>query len=243
MTPSTEDYEAWHAERLRGAPDARTEPIDEWFEYNAWHQFAEHHAGNVRGLRVLEIGCGMGEFSYKLAKQGATVVAADFFETAVGAARTALAKFPNAQVIRADIQDIPEPDNSFDMVISLETLEHVNDPKRAIGELVRVTRAGGRLIITGPNYLSLMGLSRILLRLVGRRYHEVNQPINKPVMLPLQLHRLREFGCHIDVTQADTHLFVLPGFDTFRLGFLERLRTLDRFGYQTGIVATKLPLN
>lgn len=235
----SKDYEAWHAGRLDANPGRLDEPIDEWFHYSAWHEFAEREAGDVRGQRVLEIGCGMGEFSYKLAKKDATVVACDFFETAVAAASTVLSPFPNAQAMRADIQDIPQPDGSFDLVVSLETLEHVRDPHRAIRELVRVTKPGGKLIITGPNYLSLMGLSRILFRLIGRPYKELDQPINKAVMLPVQLRRLRAAGCRIDLVESEEHLFVLPGFDTFRLRLLERLRVLDRFAYQTGIVATK----
>lgn len=52
--------------------------------------------------------------------------------------------------IRSSIDDIPEPDGSFDAVMCVEVLEHVPDPVRALRELARLLRPGGPLILTAP---------------------------------------------------------------------------------------------
>ena len=86
-----------------------------------------------------------------------------------------------------DIQAIAHADASFDTVVSCETIEHVPDPVKAVSELARVLRPGGRLFLTTPNYLGSLGLYRAYLRLRGRRFTEVGQPINQLTLLPRTL--------------------------------------------------------
>src|SRR2546430_1978790 len=52
-----------------------------------------------------------------------------------------------------DIQALSLADESFDVVVSCETLEHVPNPQRAIKELARVLRPDGRMFLTTPNYM------------------------------------------------------------------------------------------
>jgi SAM-dependent methyltransferase len=52
----------------------------------------------------------------------------------------------------ADAQALPFGDKSFDLVISCECLEHVPSPSKALAEMFRVLKAGGRLILTTENY-------------------------------------------------------------------------------------------
>jgi SAM-dependent methyltransferase len=223
-------YTHWHEGRVGDGVDV--------LPGTPWQVDALRHLGDVDGKDVLEIGCGLGEFAQELARRGARVVACDLIPFAVDETERRLAGFPTAQAKVADIQRLSFRDASFDLVVSLETLEHVDDPGRALRELVRVTRPGGRLIITGPNYLSLMGLSRILLRLVGRRFTELGQPINKVTLLARHLRQLRRAGCVVEQAYAHDHLFIVPGRPTMQLRFLDRL-PLDRFAYQFCIVARR----
>lgn len=221
-------YDDWHA--------AKSEQDERPTATAPWHLMAEPHLGNVSGLRVLEIGCGRGAFSELLAQRGALVVAADFSPVGVNETADRLRPYANATARVADIQQIPYPPDSFDLVVSLETLEHVPDPDLGLRELVRVCKPGGRLIVTGPNYLNLVGLLRIYLRLRGRPYTECGQPINKPLVFPVRVWKLRRHGCRVLHTQGQQHLLPLR-----RMPRLERVRSARWFAYDTLTVATKKP--
>lgn len=224
---SRERYDVWHS--------AQAETEDEPTPTAPWHEMAKRHLGDVRGLRVLEIGCGRGAFARWLAEQGADVVAADFSPAAVEiAARLVPA---GVETLAADVQQLPFPDESFDLVVSLETLEHVPDPSAGLAELVRVTRRGGRLVVTTPNYLSLIGLYRIYLRLTGRRYSEGGQPINQPLILIDRVRRLRRLGCRVDAVDGCVHSLPVPGYRTVELRFLERPHALTKWFARHGLTA------
>ena len=57
--------------------------------------------------------------------------------------------FSNVDIV-SDITAIPEPDGSFDAVLCTEVLEHLTDPVQALGELTRLLRSGGTILITAP---------------------------------------------------------------------------------------------
>jgi SAM-dependent methyltransferase len=233
MHDATTAYDRWHDARETGEWDAAPRA--------PWHLLTIAHLPDVRGQRVLEIGCGRGEFARHLAQQGAELVAADFSPAAVAHTRKRLEGF-DATAIVADIQDIPFPNTSFDIVISQETLEHVPDPMRGLAELVRVTRFGGRVLVTTPNYLSLIGLWRLVSTAVGRPYTEVGQPLNQPLLTFRRVQELRRLGCRVDAVAGTHQLLVIPGFKTMRLAFLERpQRIMKWFCFHGLTVATRLP--
>lgn len=62
---------------------------------------------------------------------------------------------PNAlgKSVRADARVMPFPDECFDNVLGLAFLHHIKDYSRAVGEMVRVTRVGGRILLVEPNLL------------------------------------------------------------------------------------------
>jgi 2-polyprenyl-3-methyl-5-hydroxy-6-metoxy-1,4-benzoquinol methylase len=208
MSDAADAYDAWHDARESGNWD--DPPMA------PWHLLTIAHLPEVRGKRVLEIGCGRGVFARYLAERGAEVVAADFSPAAVEHARRRLEGL-HATALVADIQDVPFPDGDFDVVVSQETLEHVPDPMLGLAELVRVTRPGGKLIVTTPNYLSLMGVWRLACKIVGKPYSEVGQPINQPLMLFHRVRALRRLGCRVDAVAGTHQLLVIPGFATVRL--------------------------
>lgn len=153
--------------------------------------------------RVLEIGCGRGGFACWLATQVHTpkeVVACDFSTTAVqmGQRYSKENNINNITWKEADIMNIPFPDNSFDTVISCETIEHVHDPAKAVKELARVLRPGGRLFLTTPNYFNFFGIYRGYRAIIGRPFQEAGQPINKFVMLPVTLRWLKRTGIKVE---------------------------------------------
>jgi SAM-dependent methyltransferase len=96
----------------------------------------------ARPRRVLEVGCGWGELAELLAREtGAGVVATDLSPRMVELARE---RGVHAQV--ADVQALPFADGSFDVAVAAWMLYHVPDLDRAVSELARVLRPGGRLV-------------------------------------------------------------------------------------------------
>jgi SAM-dependent methyltransferase len=223
-------YEAWHEERDRAS--------EEHLPTAPWHLSTLRHLPDLRGKRVLEIGCGRGVFAKVLAERGADLVAADFSETAVSYAETRLQGW-DAETLVADIQAIPFPDQSFDVVVSQETVEHVRDPRRALAELVRVMRPGGLLIVTGPNYLNLIGLYRIAMRAFGRRFTEIGQPINQPLLLPAQVRRLRRLGCRIEAVEGQGVPIPVPRYRT--VYFPARPQRIMRWLALNTLIAARRP--
>ena len=96
----------------------------------------------ARPRRVLEVGCGMGEFAERVAREtDAEVIATDLSPRMVELTRR---RGLGARV--ADVQDLPFADGEFDCAVANWMLYHVPAVDRAIGELHRVLRSGGTLV-------------------------------------------------------------------------------------------------
>jgi len=101
----------------------------------------------LAGMRTLDAGCGYGAFSEAAIKRGAAVVSLDIGERLVA---LAVARAGSRGLV-ADVCQLAVRDQSFDVVICSEMLEHTDAPERAIKELARVLRADGLLVLTTPN--------------------------------------------------------------------------------------------
>ena len=101
----------------------------------------------LAGRRTLDAGCGYGLFSAAAAGRGALVVSLDIGERLVARAR---ARARSGGVV-ADACQLAIRDESFDIVIASEMIEHTPTPTRAIDELARAVKLGGLLVITTPN--------------------------------------------------------------------------------------------
>lgn len=94
------------------------------------------------GVRVLDIGCGAGFLSNRLATRGWNVVGLDASEGSLAVA----ARRDNTRSVRYELGDaceLPFGDESFDVACAMDFLEHVEDPARVIAEAARVLRPGG----------------------------------------------------------------------------------------------------
>ena len=104
----------------------------------------EREAGAVRGLAA-DLGCGFGP--YRSYFRQATYIGLDF-----PAASPAEA---GAAEVYGDLLALPFRDASLDAVLCTQVLEHVPDPGRAMGEIARVLKPGGRLLLSGPFFYPL----------------------------------------------------------------------------------------
>jgi malonyl-CoA O-methyltransferase len=104
--------------------------------------------GEVRGLAILDVGCGTGRHSVRLANAGALVTGVDF---SPGMLEKARAK-PGAETVRFILQDVsgklPFEPRAFDRVISCLVVDHVSDLKTFFAELSRVCRDDGFIVVS-----------------------------------------------------------------------------------------------
>lgn len=102
----------------------------------------------VEGKEVLEVGCGMGSHAALLARHGARLTAVDLTERAVDVTRHRFALFGlEGKIERADAEQLPFPDNSFDVVWSWGVIHHSSRFESCLGQIARVLRPGGRLFL------------------------------------------------------------------------------------------------
>ena len=102
--------------------------------------------------RVLECACGTGLITAAVAGQCSKLVATDYSEGMLKQTRKKCGSYPNVEIRTADILKLPFPDGSFDAVIAANVIHLLNDPYKALSELDRVCRPGGKLII--PTYVN-----------------------------------------------------------------------------------------
>ena len=116
-------------------------------------------AGDLRGARVLDAGCGRAELVVQSARRGADARGIDYAQAAVDIASHAIEDAGlagRARVERGDLMALEFDDASFDVAFLLDVVEHLypDELSRALGELRRVLRPGGRLVVhTSPNTL------------------------------------------------------------------------------------------
>jgi SAM-dependent methyltransferase len=103
-------------------------------------------AGDRLAGRALVDGCGLGMYQFHMTEQVKNIIGLDIeFE------RLQEAKTRDNRVVNGAGEALPFPDSSFDLILSHEVLEHVDDDRTAILEMVRTLKPGGRLVLFCPN--------------------------------------------------------------------------------------------
>lgn len=113
-----------------------------------WHIPAAAGFSSARGLRVLEIGCGLGTDGAGFARAGAVYTGVDLTDAAVSLARRNFElQGLKGEFRAADAEKLDFPEGSFDLVYSHGVLHHTPDTARAVREVHRVLRPGGRAVV------------------------------------------------------------------------------------------------
>jgi 2-polyprenyl-3-methyl-5-hydroxy-6-metoxy-1,4-benzoquinol methylase len=101
--------------------------------------------------------------------------------------------FPHdAQLLLADLDrdSIPVADRSADVVVSLETIEHLENPRAFCRELTRIARPGGWLVISTPNQRSLVSLGALLFKEHFSAFRDNCYPAHQTALLDTDLRRI-----------------------------------------------------
>ncbi len=99
------------------------------------------------GERILDLAAGTGTSSESLARNGARVVAADFSKGMLAVGRARHQDNARVEFVFADAMALPFGDDEFDATTISFGLRNITDPHRALAELFRVTKPGGRVVV------------------------------------------------------------------------------------------------
>lgn len=138
---------------LRGSPDRFGYEWGTYAEVLPEHQeqfrrwTPQMTPADWRGQRILDVGCGMGRNSLWPMRDGAAGgVAVDVDDRSLASARRNLAPFPALRVERCSAYDLAF-ENEFDVAFSIGVIHHLEFPERALANMVRAVRPGGRVLI------------------------------------------------------------------------------------------------
>ncbi len=170
---------------------------------------------SLEGKRILDVGCGLGMYVKKIRAFSDQVYGIDVDFDKLAEVREAL---PNLGVALAEA--LPFPDDSFDVVLLHEVIEHVGDDQQAVQEAYRVTRDKGRILIFAPNRLYPFETHGAYWR---GEYHFGNIPLVNYLPDPLR----RRFAPHVRAYSSQglrrlfdgldcrivVHTQIYPGYD------------------------------
>lgn len=142
--------------------DSFANKYDSWFETPEGRKVKELELELLveflqpkKGEKLLEVGIGTGLFALEFQKMGMDVIGIEPSD-----AMRAIAETHGFTVKKGFGEDIPFPDNSFDSVLAMTSMEFSKTPKKFISEMKRVAKPGGKVVVAVLNLFSLYGMKR-----------------------------------------------------------------------------------
>lgn len=132
--------------------------------YNRLNVIASVAKQSLKTWHVLEFGVGHGLNLPLEAKYFAKITAVDVAPIAIAESKDY--GFKNVKAKLVGPEKLPFPNNSFDLIVTCETLEHVGDLRITVRELKRITKVGGFILVSVPVYLNLRGISKKIMEII-----------------------------------------------------------------------------
>lgn len=183
------------------------------FNNNKWHKFQKSQSdvflkllSNISYNKTLDIGCGKGYWDYLLIKNNlvkSEVVGIDIFNDFQIDELKSLNSNLNVQFSKIENYEIPYTDNSFDLVYSMDVIEHIEDDIASLKEHIRVTKKGGTILIGTPNYYRV---ANIILMMVGKlKYPRVLGKDSYGEVIHLREYSLKNLKTILNLVKDDVH--------------------------------------
>lgn len=162
---------------------------------------------------VADIGCGRGELARELADEVKHVTLVDHILQSINK--------ENCSYTVVDLNDKwPLPDNKYDLVYSLEVIEHIENPRHFFREITRIVKPDGFIFITTPNNLNFFSKLFFLFTGIHRFFQDSCYPAHISVVTPIDIKRICQENNLTLLSTHYNHHDVLPLFDkAYRLPF------------------------
>ena len=158
-------YDEQYAIKGWGEHKAET-GLRQWFKENVYlrnpYSFVLYKwlgKSTSSNITLFDAGCGNGNRSALLAKQGFNVIGGDISSVSIKQAKKRYSKYPNLEFLKCDLHSVPFKANTFDYIVCFDVMEHVSKPDKVLSELNRILKPRGNVII---EYETTENESRIL---------------------------------------------------------------------------------
>ena len=141
------------------------------------------HQRHRPGGMLVDVGCGNGVL---------WGFVDGMFDRYIGVDLVRYNSFPGeAEFHEADLNvTIPLPDSMAEVIAAVETVEHLENPRRFMRELVRIAKPGGWVVVTTPNQLSFLSLATLLVKNRFESFQDVHYPAHLTALLEVDLRRM-----------------------------------------------------
>jgi len=133
---------------------------------------------------LADVGCGTGDLAREVRGR---------FTSIVGVDAVRYDGLPaNVSFLRANLDDgrLPLDDAAVDAAAAVEVIEHLENPRALVRELVRITRPGGWIVVTTPNQLSVLSLLTLLMKGRFSAFQDREYPAHRTALLEIDLRRI-----------------------------------------------------
>jgi 2-polyprenyl-3-methyl-5-hydroxy-6-metoxy-1,4-benzoquinol methylase len=143
-------------------------PLINWLFWQRLRVAMDHIAKNAPYKNILDFGCGSGVMLPFLSQNGEHITAIDLDLLPLEHVKDHIPLAGNVTVLDANQTSVSQlRGRSFDLIVALDVLEHVDDLPQTLSELFRLLEPGGQLVVSGPTENSLYQIGR---RLAGSEY-------------------------------------------------------------------------